>query len=389
MIYNSLAGYYTVNGKIFQDKIEAILFANQTKSDIEWSYYNDIFYSIDWSIEPETSLREFYKIRAQQLRDKYDYLIAFVSGGADSSQVVDSFVKNNIKLDEVYAGAPLSGLKNFKPSYNTAASNHISETFYAQLPVLEKIRSSNPEIKITVNDYFDEILKYKEDDWLFRSSDWLHPTALARYSLEKFDHIKKLVDKGKRVAAIYGANKPQVFVSNNVIMSAIDDLGMNVAKPAFNSLEIDLEPFYTTPDLPLLVVKQSHEVIKYALTPENEKFLKVLKYKATMGHIMTERSLDGKLWNNATYGRAITPVIYPDLDYNYWQSDKPNTMILADHDAWFYDLHKDTRAYKMMISDVSNFVKSVDYKYFKDMSKSAFKGYSIYFPMGNIYGYRK
>ena len=83
------------------------------------------------------------------------------------------------------------------------------------------------------------------------------------------------------------------------------------------------------------------------------------------------------------------PLRSPDLNYNYWQSDKPNTMILADHDAWFYEQHKDTRAYKMMISDVSNFVKSIDYKYFKDISKSAFKRYSIYFPMGNIYAYKK
>lgn len=389
MTYNSLAGYYDVSGKKFYDKLEAILFANETKNNIEWNYYNDVFYSIDWSIEPETSLRDFYRTRAEQLRDKYDYLIAFVSGGADSSQVVDSFVKNKIKLDEVYAGAPLSGLKGFNPSHDTAANNHISETFYAQMPVLEKIHQLNPEIRITVNDYFDEILNYKEDEWLFRSSDWLHPTALARYSLEKFDHIKKLVDSGKKVAAIYGANKPQVFVSNNVIISAIDDLGMNVAKPAFQSLEISLEPFYTTPDLPLLVVKQSHEVIKNALKPENEKLLKILKYKATLGNLMTERSLDGKLWNNATYGRAITHIIYPDLDYNYWQSDKPNTMILGDHDAWFYQLHKDTKAFKMMISDVSNFVKSIDYKYFKDMSKSAFKVYSLNFPIGNIYNYRR
>ena len=35
MIYNSRSGYYTVNGKIFYDKIEAILFANETKSDID------------------------------------------------------------------------------------------------------------------------------------------------------------------------------------------------------------------------------------------------------------------------------------------------------------------------------------------------------------------
>ena len=113
MIYNDLAGYYNVNGKIFYDKLEAIIFANKTKSEIEWNYYNDIFYSIDWNIEPETSLREFYKIRAQQLREKYDYLIAFVSGGADSSQVVDSFVKNKIKLD-VYINLVLILIKKHK-----------------------------------------------------------------------------------------------------------------------------------------------------------------------------------------------------------------------------------------------------------------------------------
>lgn len=389
MLENKLAGFYTVNGKIFYDKIQAIIFANESKADIEWNYYNDIFYSIDWTKEPETSLDEFYKLRAQQLRDSYDYIIAFCSGGADSSQVIDSFIKNNIKLDEIYAGAPLSGLKNFKPSLDTSAANHISETFYAQLPILEKIHSSNPEIKITVNDYFDEILNYREDDWLFRSSDWLHPTALARYSLEKYEHIKKLCEQGKRVAAVYGANKPQVFISNNTIISAIDDLGINVAKPAFKDIDISLEAFYTTPDMPLIVVKQSHAVMKHALEPNNERFFKMLKYKATMGHLMTERAFDGKLWNNATYGRYITPIIYPTLEYNYWQSDKPNTMIMGDHDAWFYELHKETRSYKMIVSDISNFVKSIDYKYFRDLNKTGFKGYSIHFPMGTIYDYKR
>ena len=95
-------------------------------------------------------------------------------------------------MDEIYAAAPIKGLKNFQANdQNNYATNIVSETFYAQMPFLEQVRSSYPEVKITVNDYFEDMLDYKEDDWLFRSSDWLHPTTVARYSLEKFNHIKK------------------------------------------------------------------------------------------------------------------------------------------------------------------------------------------------------
>ena len=60
-------GYYKVNNKIFFEKIEAILYANQTLSDIEWFIHDETFSKVDWTVEPTTSLDEFYRIRAQQI----------------------------------------------------------------------------------------------------------------------------------------------------------------------------------------------------------------------------------------------------------------------------------------------------------------------------------
>jgi hypothetical protein len=384
MIQDKLSGHYIVDNKIFYDKIEAILYANQKLLDIEWNFFDNIFNSLDWSTEPETSLDELYRLRAKQLREKYDYIIVFCSGGADSTQVLYSFLKNGIKVDEVYAGAPLSGLKRFTPTDKIVDQyNVISETYYAQLPFLEEIKSNYPEVKITVNDYFEDILKYKEDQWIFESSDWIHPTTIARYSLEKFDHIKKICESGKSVAAIYGNNKPNVTIVDGKFVNILNDLAMNVARPAFRDYPVSLEPFYISPDFPLISVKQSHEVIKNSLKPENKYLLEILEFKSSSSKLSSVK-FHGKNWNHGIYERAIVPIIYPNLNYNKFQGLKPSMHILADHDAWFYSLHKDTTSYKMMLSDISNFLNVVNKKYFENQLKTAFKIYKKTYEIKNF-----
>ena len=64
--------YYKVNDKIIFDKIEAVLLANETKAEISWHFHEDVFTKMDWITEPPKSLTQYYKERAQQLREKYD-----------------------------------------------------------------------------------------------------------------------------------------------------------------------------------------------------------------------------------------------------------------------------------------------------------------------------
>ena len=78
--------------------------------------------------------------------------------------MVKSFLNNNIRIDEIVAAAPISGLKNWKVNLNDkSANNTITETIVSQLPFLDSISKTHPNIKLSIHDYFEDILEMKTD----------------------------------------------------------------------------------------------------------------------------------------------------------------------------------------------------------------------------------
>ena len=159
-----LKSFYKVNNLVFANKTLALFHANDNGipiSNITWHFNDELLNSSDWSVEPQLSLNDYYTQRARELREKYDYIIVMCSGGADSINVVYSFLKNDIHIDEIFASAPLGGLNNWAyNNHDKSAENTISETKFAQLPFLAEIERDYPKVKITVNDYFENILNY-------------------------------------------------------------------------------------------------------------------------------------------------------------------------------------------------------------------------------------
>src|SRR5210317_906599 len=179
---NDKLGFYKVKDKKFYGKLEAILYANETVSDVNWNFNKEVLDSYNWKIEPEKDILELYKNRAKQIRDEYDYVVVLASGGSDSTNVVYSFLKNGIHIDEIVFAAPLSGLSNWNWNDKVVdASNTISETKFAQLPFADEIKRNYPKVKVTVNDYFNQMLEYKTDDWMLSGGYFIHPTG-CRYS---------------------------------------------------------------------------------------------------------------------------------------------------------------------------------------------------------------
>lgn len=379
-------GHYVVDDKIFTEKFDALLYSSQTDKKIIWNFHDNVWKAIDWTIEPTISLDELYKLRAKQLREYYDHIIVFCSGGADSTQVAYSFLKNNIPLDEVYAGAPLSYTNNKKFDKNdTSVFNVVAETVFTQIPFLKEIESTYPEVKISINDYVDDILNYKSDEWLIKSSDWIHPTTVARYSLEKFDHIKQLIEKGKKVAAIYGNSKPEIVLDKDGVFSNFfSDLGLNVARPAFKDLPIDIVNFYTSPDFPLIPIKQSHELLKaYKKFDYVRELVRVKSINFYTKNTIPE-AYYGKPWSPRVWESEIIPFIYPSLNYDKFQGGKSKKYFMSEHDSWFYQEFKDHRSYQMMLSDLSNFTKSFDVKYFRDNRKQNLHTFRKKYSVGKI-----
>ena len=101
LIDNYPQGYWKVRDKKFINKAEALRFASKVVRPVEYIYFDHVWKNFDRSLLGKYSLDELYKQRALQLREKYDYLILYFSGGADSYNVLRSFIDNGIKIDEV------------------------------------------------------------------------------------------------------------------------------------------------------------------------------------------------------------------------------------------------------------------------------------------------
>lgn len=367
--------FYDVSGAVFTNKTLALLYANDRKiptEKITWNFHDRDFQSIDWKIEPAQSINELYKIRAKSLREKYDYLILMCSGGPDSNNMAYSFLKNGIHVDEIIASAPLSGLSNWKDdASDTRTENVISETRLAQIPFIEEIRNKYPSVKITINDYFEDILKYKDAEWLINSTDYIHPTTVARYDVEKFQHLRKLADSDKKIGIIYGIDKPFIIIQNGKFMNSISDYAVNVPTAIQNYKNFHNELFYFSHEFPQIVSKQCHLLKRWLFLPENKLALQLTKLNGKIS--------PSKDFNSGLYQRAIVPCIYPMIEKKIWQAGKPKYNILADMDSWFYQKHNSLGVYDMMVSNVNSIIHKMRNDLFQ---------YKEYYDSGKIIRYR-
>ena len=67
---NPKLGYYTVGQTRHYIKPQALIAATKNNQFPEWNFNRNVFDVYSWHQEPEISLKELYRIRAQQLRDR-------------------------------------------------------------------------------------------------------------------------------------------------------------------------------------------------------------------------------------------------------------------------------------------------------------------------------
>lgn len=389
MIYG-FNSFYNVSGRVFTNKTLALLYANNNNiatENISWNFHDNEISSVDWKIEPVQSINDLYRTRAQMLREKYDYLILMCSGGPDSNNMAYSFLKNGIHVDEIIASAPLSGLKDWKDNISdTRTENVISETRFAQIPFIDEIRNNYPSVKITINDYFEDILQYDDAEWLIHSTDYIHPTTAARYSLDKFPHLRKLAETDRRIGVVYGIDKPFILIQGEKFINSISDYAVNVPTEIRKFKNFYNELFYFSHELPQIMIKQCHMLKRWLFLPENELALKLTR--------LNGKTAPFKDFNSGLYQRAIVPCIYPLIETKIWQAGKPKYNILADMDDWFYKKHNSLGVYDMMISNVNSIISKMrndlfQYKDYYDGEKTVryrmgLKGFYKNFLIGDI-----
>ena len=272
-------GHYCVGKGIYLNKAEAFQAASISGENVIWNFNDDIFSAINWSTPITTPLAELYRQRAQQLRDKYDFVSLFFSGGVDSGNVLHSFIDNNILLDEIVIYRP----KVMESTFNTADrsnGNLFSETEFAALPHLRKY-IKDPRTKIRIIDIDHSMNRFLNNNNLvsqFQTMNIYQPSGLGRLALCLDDPIwNKYYSLGKTSCHIHGVDKPIIKLDNGNYSFQFLDIPVACAMLPVPRFQTDLtemigkhqyhELFYWTPDLPQLVIKQCQIVKMLGLIP--------------------------------------------------------------------------------------------------------------------------
>jgi len=326
---------YHANGKSFSNKLEAILEANASNAWVEWDYHEDIFSRSRWDIEPPVTLDGLYRERALQLREAYDYLVLFYSGGVDSWNILNTFVKNNILLDEIYMWGAFEAeqRESARLGWSTDPGYYTRE-IKQSLPLVEKL-VANKGTKVNVYDWTKDILAAANDrDWIWTAGVRFDPTCMVRSKFHKvFREHNELVHKGKKVGFVFGIDKPRLLRDDRSIYFVFLDVIMTTGTLPTNDIlgeywEND-EYFYWSPNMPELAIKQSHMVANHL---KKQKRTDLIKHIDHIGG-----------WHDESYYREVNAIIYPDWHQDVWQIKKPTKVIYNELSKWFLDGQPEAR----------------------------------------------
>ena len=354
---NANKGFYVCNKKHFYSKLEAIVESNKSGRQVHWYFYEDAFGKYDWTTPSNLSIDELYKQRALQLREQYDHLVLFYSGGVDSGYILKTFIDNDIKIDEIYMfGSFELEKKQFKKlGYSTDAGYYTREVEYIAKPFIQQILKDR-DIKITEYDWTNDIVDATNDiDWFWHAGSRFTPDQMVRSKFhKKFKEHNQLLDKGKKVGFISGVDKPKLAKDDNSIYFVFLDLtlttGTNNSNDMFGESWENDEFFYWTPNFPEIAIKQSHMLVDY------------LKQNNLLQHI---RYMNDHKFHDPEYYQIANRIVYPNWDHGLWQIDKPKGATVGHQLCdWFYD--PSATHYKKWKSSLHELEQQLGHKHFNN-----------------------
>ena len=323
---NGNSFYYSSDKRLFPNLFDALEYC-KTNGTTPYFYYNDhVYQNVDWKTEPPESLEYYYREQAQRIRDEYDYVVLFYSGGYDSTNILETFHFNNIKLDKVVCVGAFK-----QDTFSNVDENHNGEIYLNCFPYIKELGLESITQLCDYTDYFGDIKNFSVyqygEEWIENVGPWFSVHHWFWKDIHKYvvpEHMQ-----GKKVALIWGKDKPCVSEINGRYSFRFSD------RPALSYSGIGEVPnmdrinFYWDTNFTILTVKQAHVV----------KRLKTEK-----------RFIDR---NHAVYNLR-KPIIF--------QSPKSSTPLLSLRDNFLLN-HKNSSVFDFYSMGIKKLVNKVDYKH--------------------------
>lgn len=331
-------GFYRVGDCEFVSKIEAIEHDNRTRAGVRWIFNDETFASYDWTKEPEQSLEQLYQRRAQDIRSRYDYVVVWYSGGADSHNVLSAFINHGIHVDEIavntYSQADDNG-----PSYWTQEVNATA------LPDINKLQHQLPHIRIRYVDFTEYLARiYQGDtrwDWIYQQNTGYSPNNFLRSWIRELDpHYKSIIDSGRRLVFVWGSDKPRLVFEKGRYGIYFQDIVDNCVSTRTQVLDRPWEHdelFYWSANSVPMMIKQAHCLRRFLTTAPlpNPDLTAEHDLRPGKAKDLGVATRNGTKYYLTREGQSS--IIYPWWPKERWQQPKPISMVISPRDGWFFE----------------------------------------------------
>jgi hypothetical protein len=337
--------YYSFQDFIFSTKLNLFISKKEkfTQGQFHLPNIEKKFDEINITEEPKDDLQNLYKQRAVEIRNNYDYVTLFYSGGPDSHCILESFLLNNIFIDEIV----IFDIYNTNEKYNISSKNHEMFLYLdaegrgddiekSALPLAKYfVETYSPHTKIT---YFPKIQETHLDFWTkinknnfakelkTNVSELLLNRPIFRIqNTNVFNSQWKSIKKNKKVVHLWGREKPAInyddigfyFFFNDQLFSSTFDNYFNLT---IDQLPNHHEYFFIYPSTIAinLFLKQCHILINKL----PKYFFEKLEYKNNKNN--------KKILDTRAYQDKISDLIYDFKIKIPYKGLKPEDLFL-DH----------------------------------------------------------
>ena len=378
-------GYYLVGGFKTYSKIEALEYAHLVNSPVKWIFNDDMFSKHPWHIDTQEDIKNLYRKRAEQIRNKYDYIILWYSGGVDSFTMANTFHENNLHVDEIAQYHAHEGEKTWDSYLNKEVETVAIPQTQEFLNVMPHTKHRTVDLTPIIKSVFGE--DHNKFDFIYKSNHSFGPHQLARtYVREKISDWAKIIASGKKLCFVWGTDKPPInydAVSDRYYFQfkdIIDGTGVGPRTQILNREEEYDELFYWSPDSMHIMARQGHIIKNYLRNPPMEdldsRYLTsdpneyAMAYNGDLVQSYTRSAatrIKNKMYYLTTHG--LNRLIYPDWKESTFGLGKQLSNIFNIRDRWWFEEYQD-KDQKMFIGAIQSYYKKFNRWGFNFFKKS-------------------
>ena len=209
----------------------------------------------------------------------------------------------------------------------------------------------NETFKLPINKYTSQISEIINEkfDFIYHCNNMFAANTMARaYLRDVVDDYKDIIGSGKKLCFLFGGDKPRIFFENNRYCVRFLDIVDGCVTPRTQMLnrawEYD-EMFYWSADLPQLVAKQAHSVIRYLRSDHidindfqrdgNRKSFGCVE-RGGVRYYLTDQALHRLIYGFHTHTIKPSSFAYSERDRWFWS--RPGQQIAAQN--WINGIRK-------------------------------------------------